>query len=93
MMDVWGKVFTSEARNFDEPARWLLQPTVGRADFTGGLLRAVAEMAAWAAQVASDLDDPDERARLTAIVAAMEQLLGVLRVGAAEAATREVQGE
>ena len=92
-MNIWTKVFVSDVRGFDAPGRWLMQPSAGRAEFTSALWRTVAELAAWAADVASDPDDPAARARMTEFLTATEQVLGILRLGAAEAITREVQGE
>ncbi len=87
-MDIWTQVCNSEVRGFDEPGRWLQQPATERAEFTSQLLRAVSELSAWAAMETCDLDDPDARDQLWKYLAAMEQLLSVLRVGAAEAMAR-----
>jgi hypothetical protein len=93
MTDVWTRVFNSEARNYDDTRAWLLRPGVERAEFARQLIASVAEAAGWAAANGCDLDDADDRARLLACVSAVEMSLMPLRIGLAEAMTREVQGE
>ena len=86
-MNVWDRVCGSGPRNFDSP----MPPWAERADFTASLLNAIAELSAWAAMVASDLDDRAERARLAMLLAQVERCLMTLRLGLSEAITREAK--
>lgn len=91
-MNVWDRLSSVE-RGFDDAQLRLARPDISSGpEFTAALLRALSELSGWAATVASDLDDPDERGRLMECLAAIEQLLSILRMGVAEATTREAQG-
>lgn len=83
-MDIWTEVFVSDVRGFDSPGRWLLQPNTGRVGFTSVLWRTVSELAGWAAEVASDPDDPASRARMAEYLASTEWFLTILRMGVEE---------
>lgn len=87
MLTIWDRVCGSGVRNFDVPVR----PVVERADFTADLLNTIAGIAAWAAMVASDLDDPVLRGHLTRCLAEIDRCLWMLRIGVGEATMREAK--
>ncbi len=68
-------------------------PATDRAEFTARLLREITELSAWAAMVASDLDDRAERARLVMMLVQVERCLMTLRVGLHEAIARGMRSE
>lgn len=88
---VWDRMSAVQDRGFDSPEPWLQRPDVPPAEFARQLLRSVAEVAGWTAVNGCDLDDPDDRARLSACLAAVEACLVPLRVGLFEAMTREAK--
>lgn len=89
MANIWEQVLAVE-RGFDDAQLRLARPGISSGpEFTCGLLRALSEVSAWAAMSSVDLDDPEDCGRLTEALAAMDQLLAVLRVGLAEATTKE----
>jgi hypothetical protein len=91
MDQVWDRVLAIQDRGFDGPEPWLQRPGVPPGEFPRQLLRSIAEVAGWAARCGCDLDDADDRARLSACLAAVEGCLVPLRVGLFEAMTREAK--